>query len=108
MNKRDPGHHRNWKPATNKKSGSWEFVSLYFGCEFKTPLIKFVKTEAFWIEFSFFGHVVLKLALQTMAGTLSNFFDVSFYAFIIILQMLSKIHSAVPKQTDSFDSLVNH
>jgi hypothetical protein len=28
---------------------------------------------------SLFGHIVLKLALQTMAGILSNYFDVSFY-----------------------------
>jgi hypothetical protein len=41
---------------------------------FKTPLRKFVKTE----EFSFLEHVALKLALQAMAGILSNFFDVSF------------------------------
>jgi hypothetical protein len=45
---------------------------------FKTPLRK---TEAFWIEFGLLGHVVLNLALQTMAGISSNFFDVSFYAF---------------------------
>jgi hypothetical protein len=49
---------------------------------FKTPLRKFVKTsEAFWIEFGFLGHVLLKLALKTIAATSSNFFDVSFYAF---------------------------
>jgi hypothetical protein len=43
---------------------------------FKTPLRKFMKTE----DFSFLEHVVLKLALQAMAGILSNFFDVSFYS----------------------------
>jgi hypothetical protein len=60
---------------------------------------------------------VLELALQTMAGILSNFFDVSFYAFthnyslfllfsfvtgtilssVITLQILSKIHDETQK-----------
>jgi hypothetical protein len=34
-------------------------------------------------EFGFLGRVVLKLTLQTMAGILSNLFEVSFYAFTV-------------------------
>jgi hypothetical protein len=55
--------------------------TIWRTCEFKTPLRKFVKTEAFWIEFGFLGHIVLKLALQTVPGILSNFFDVLFYFY---------------------------
>jgi hypothetical protein len=57
-------------------------------CEFKTALRKFVKTEAFSIEFTFLGHVVLKLALQTMASILSNFFDESFMLLLTIAVFL--------------------
>jgi hypothetical protein len=33
------------------------------------------------MEFGFLGHVMLKLALQTMSSILTYFFDVSFYIF---------------------------
>jgi hypothetical protein len=47
----------------NPSSNSTKNVVPMVVITFKTPLRKFMKTEAFSIEFGFLGHVVLKLAL---------------------------------------------
>jgi hypothetical protein len=55
---------------------TWEFLSL----RVRNTAQGFRQNRGILNQLSL-GHVMLKLALQTMASILSNFFDVSFYTF---------------------------
>jgi hypothetical protein len=82
IKKRDLGRQREnfftkLKTTTNKYSASCRSSERFSVCgaSSKRPSGNLSKQRNSESKFGLFGHVVLKLALQTMAGVLSSFFD---------------------------------